>query len=233
MKSNIQTCRAKELLQSLVASAKVQYRHKWQDIADAIWGCGIVNISARSVTVALEDGSRTYEIDGGWTKELYEFVAPPMEPWETAMMAKAVLQNQLRKAGCQEWDTAWWLLCEKFGPDEEDWLPQVIEENGFQKVALELNRAVAAYRLVTPRGQVTPHWDGHLLTWKNQEWPFRNQDRGTVRRVLADVEDNQWKPVYVCLTAEQVHDACRYLNDKTRPYIEWRCSNDGWVQPIY
>ena len=226
---------AQNLLKSLVASAKVKPRHKWQDIADAIWDYGILEINAWSVTVPVPEGSLTFDVEGGWPEELYEFVAPKSPPCDKAEMAKAVLRNILHRWGCQEFDTALSLFCKKYGRHEESWLPNLVETEGFVKVAQEMNQAVAAYRQITPRGRMTPHWDGHDLFWMTDKWTFRNQkEHATSKEILDFLERNLWKPCRVTsLRPSQVLNAAKYLNKKTRPYIIWKASDDGWIDPTF
>jgi hypothetical protein len=222
---------ARALLKTLAASARAKPRHKWQDMAEAMWDWGVLDITAWGVSVPLEDGSRTFEVE--WTEELYAFVSPPLEPWDKAMTAKAVLQHELHRAGCQEWDTAWWLLRGQNGPDEEEWLPQLVEAEGFSSVALQMSQAVAAYRKIIPRGRATPRWDGHVLSWMGVEWTFRNQP-GPVRGVLDFLQQNQWRPGTVpSLDPCQVVEAAKDLRKKTRRHITWKASDDGWINPNY
>jgi hypothetical protein len=223
---------ARALLKMLAASARAKPRHKWQDMAEAMWDWGVLDITARGVTVPLEDGSRTFEVEG-WTEELYAFVSPPLEPWDKAMLAKAVLEDLLRRGGCQEPDTALWLLRKKHGLDEEEWLPQLVEAEGFSSVALRMSQEVAAYRRTNPSGRVTPRWDGHVLSWRGVEWTFRNQP-GPVRGVLDFLQQNQWRPGIVpSLDPPQAVEAAKYLRQKTRPHINWKASDDGWINPIF
>ena len=96
---------AKAALQSLVKSAKVKPRHKWQDMADLISkGDGIMDATPWGFTVAEPDGSREVEVDGGWTEEHYQFLVPILSQVDEAqlnkaMIARAVLEAKLHGMG--------------------------------------------------------------------------------------------------------------------------------------
>jgi hypothetical protein len=221
------------LLQALVKSAKPQPRQKRDDEAELIQEHGIREITPSGFTVPLEIGLQEIELDHGWTEEHYARFAPLLDPWERSRAAKFVLVKQLRRAGCQEVDTAWWLLCEKLGHDEEDWLPSLVENNGFAAVAAAMSQEVAEYRKLNPRRESKwvlmdrPHFDGMHLWWGDKKWTFRSQ-RGPVRLLLEALERNQWRPVHLStLNPDQVHEAARFLRKKTMPHLNWHASNNG------
>jgi hypothetical protein len=186
--------KARSLLEALVKTAKVRPRHKWQDMADLICDCdGIMNATAAGFSVALPDGTREVEIEGGWTEEHYQFLAPFLSTLYEAqlnknMIARAVLENILLRDGCKEPDTAFWLLGKKYGVHEEDWLPQQVEDKGFLAIAKELGQAVEDYRKTTPRPHIAEKpkpfydadlgqlWVGDLLVKEFKE-PAENQRR--------------------------------------------------------
>jgi hypothetical protein len=227
------TRKAATLLQALVKLAKPQPRHKWDDEAELIGEHGIMEITAWGFTVPLENGRRQVELEGWWTEEHYAFFAPLLDPWERSRAAKAVVENQLRRIGCQEADTAWLLLCKKNGPHEEDWLPPLVESEGFAAIATTLSQEVTEYRKRNPRRKSKwvlmdhPCFDGKHISWCERKWTIRNQP-GPVRQLLDALEGSQWRPVLVpTLDPDQVHEAARYLRDKTMPHLNWHASNDG------
>jgi hypothetical protein len=150
------------------------------------------------------------------------------------------LEKLLHRAERQEADTAWWLLRNKLGHREEDWLPSLVENNGFAAVAAALGQEVAEYRKLNPRRKSVwalmdhPHFDGKHLSWGNKKWTFRSQ-RGPVCLLLDALERNQWRPVLLStLDPDQVREAARYLRKKTMPHLNWHASNNGlfsWSSP--
>src|SRR6266705_748090 len=98
---------ARMLLESLVKSAHVEYRHPWAAASDLIWDHGVRDINGWSITVPLPDGSRKFKFDGGMTEEHFEYFAPHMDNWHKTLLAEKVLEIRFRCANYQEWDTAW------------------------------------------------------------------------------------------------------------------------------
>jgi hypothetical protein len=161
---------AQNLPKSLQRSAKVKPRHKWQDLADLIIECGIMDFSASGLTVPLADGSRKVHVDGGWTGAHYHFLAPLLEPWDKAGLARVVLEGELARAGCEELHTAWCLLRKNYSANEEEWLPELVEVEGFTAVAVVLARAVTEYRVVNPRRRFVVDVAGRRVSWKDQDY---------------------------------------------------------------
>ena len=232
---------AKAALASLIRSApKIVPRHKWQDLADAISESGgIMDASIWGFTVPLGDGYRKVEIEGGWTEEHYSFLRESLDQSEQAMAAKAVLDNAMRREGCQEPDTAFWLLCKKNGDDEDQWLPQKVEAEGFSAIIDEMQDALRAYREITPRRPLKiavmdhPTFDGKTLRWGERTWRFRKQ-HGPIQKLLTALENSGWRAVNVAkpdqvilapnevrLDPDDVRDAAKYLRKKTMPYLTW------------
>jgi hypothetical protein len=227
-------------------------------MADLICDCdGITEATASGFRVQLPDGRQEFHVEGGWTDEHYTFLRPFLsklsEPrLNMAMIAQAVLASHLRRGGCQEPETASWLLCKKYGFDEEKWLPQYVESRGFPAVIKEMGEALAAYRKTHPRRPLSvarmdhPHFDGRILSWGKRRWGFRRQP-GPVRTLLTALEANGWESVTVAppgqtllapnqvrLDPDDVRDAAKYLRKKTMPDLNWHASNDGtlgWSAP--
>jgi hypothetical protein len=159
-RSRSSAAKAKAALESLVKAASVKPRHKWLDTAELIRECdGIAGATATGFSVALPDGTRKVDVEGGWTEALYQFLAPFLSTLDEAqlnkaMMARAALESKLRRDGCKEPATAFWLLGKEYGAQEEDWLPQQVEAKGFSSVARELAQAVEEYRRTTPRPRI-------------------------------------------------------------------------------
>ena len=162
---------AKALLDSL-PKPNFQHHHKWQHMADAIAECdGLMDVTPTAFTVPDEHGSRKIEAEGGWTEEHYEFLAPLLAglsegQLDKARLAEMVLKNQVRRGGCPEPDTAFWLLAQKHGTDEEKWLLQQVQAKGFTTLAREMVQALTEYRSTTPRPRISkrakPTWDADL-----------------------------------------------------------------------
>jgi hypothetical protein len=250
---------AAHLLASLMKAApRPEPRHKWQDMADLICaGDGITGATASGFTVALPDGRREFHVEGGWSEGHYTFLKPflsalPEPQLNMAMIAQVILANHLRRRGCQEPETAFWLLCTKHGFDEEEWLPQLVETKGFPATATEMEEALADYRRINPRRPLEidrvshPHFDGKILWWGGRRWSFRRQ-HGPVQILLTALESNGWESVKgvgsyrnklarneVPLDEDAVREAGKYLRKKTMPHLNWRASNDGmfgWSVP--
>jgi hypothetical protein len=152
---------------------------------------------------------------------------------DKVLLAEGVLRSELQRVGCDEWGTAWWLLCRKHGLHEERWLPKLVEKRGFAAIAKMMSQDVAGYRRKHPRDRLTPEWNGHILSWMEEEWKFRNQ-RGPVREILDALQASKWQAVTMKnLDADQVSQAARYLRERTRPYIRWSAANDGYVQVTF
>jgi hypothetical protein len=170
-KSQRLAAKAKALLDSLPKPVP-RSRHKWQDMADAIQESdGLMDVSPMAFTVPNENGSRKFEVEGGWTEEHYEFLAPLLAglsegQLDKARLAEEVLKNKVRREGCSEPNTAFWLLAQKYGTDEEKWLPQQVQAKGFTTLAREMAQALTAYRTQTPRPRISkkakPSWDADL-----------------------------------------------------------------------
>jgi hypothetical protein len=217
----------------------------------------VVDVTSCGFTVALPEGRRQFNVEGGWNEEHYEFLKPFLsalsEPQlNMAMIAEAVLGNCLRRGGCQEPDTAVWLLCKQHGFHKEEWLPQRVETQGFPGIAREMEDALAAYRKANPRRPLRialmdhPHFDGRVLIWGDKRWPIRKQD-GPVRKLLTALEGSGWRsvkaaspgqrclaPNQVRLDPDDVREAAKYLRKKTMPHLNWHASNDGtlgWSVP--
>jgi hypothetical protein len=184
--------KAKAALESLVKTASVKPPHKWLHVAELIRDCdGIVGATATSFSVVLKDETRRVDVEDGWTEELYQFLGPILSKLDEAqlnkaMIARAVLESKLRRDGCKESETAFWLLGAKYGIHEEDWLPQQVEAKGFSVLAKELAQAVEDYRRTTPRLRIPKNakpifdadlgqlWVGDLLIKEFKE-PAENQ----------------------------------------------------------
>lgn len=158
------------LLKSLLSSGKAKPRHKWQDLVDLILDHGIMKISAKGLTIPLHNGSRYVNVDGGWTEEHYQLLASLLEPSDKARLARAVLENELTRAGCQELDTAWWLHCRMHGPNEDEWLPRLVEVEGFTAIAEHLTRAVQDYQASIPRPRFVVDVPARCASWKGQTY---------------------------------------------------------------
>jgi hypothetical protein len=251
---------AKGLLASLVKSVpKEKPPHKWQHIGDLICECdGIMEATPLGFTVALADGGRRQvPLEGGWTEEHYRFLVPFLSSvsesqFSKAMIAQAVLENWLRFAHCQEPPTAYWLLCKKYGFDEDQWLPHQVETKGFSAIAKEMEEDLVSYRISNPRRPVTfarterPHFDGRILSFGTKRWSFRKQ-YGPVQKLLTALENNGFKsvtaaplsqihlaPNEIQLDSDDVRDAAKYLRNKTMPVLNWHASKDGtlgWSVP--
>jgi hypothetical protein len=192
MKARSLVAKAKAVLEALVKAHKVRPRHKWQAMADLICDCGgIMKATAAGFSVALPGETREVEVEDGWTVELYQFLAPYLSTLDEAqlnrtMIARAVLEKELRRDGCKEPDTAFWLLGKKYGVHEECWLPRQVEAKGFSAIAKELGQAVGDYRKTTPRPHIAEKanpffdadlgrlWVGDLLVKEFKE-PAENQ----------------------------------------------------------
>jgi hypothetical protein len=161
---------AQTFLNSLLRSAKVKPRHEWQDLADLIGDCDVLRINAWGLTVPLEDGTRTVAVPGGWTEEHYQFLAPDLEPWPKAMLARAVLEREFLRAGYQEWDTAWWLLRELQRPhDEKDWLPALVRDEGFAAITTRMGKLVTDYLRANPPRRLVVDVAARRVTWLGQD----------------------------------------------------------------
>jgi hypothetical protein len=251
--------KAARLMASLVKAApKPKPRHKWQDVADLICAAdGIMETTASSFTVTLPDGRRVVNVEGGWSEEHYTFLKSYLstlsEPQlNMARIAHVVLANRLRQRGCQEPETAFWVLCKKHGFDEEEWLPQRVESKGFPAIIREMEEALGAYRKTNPRRPLKialmehPHFDGKFLCWGNRRWSFRKQN-GPVQMLLTALEGSGWRSVTVAppgqthlaphqvrLDPDAVREAGKSLRKKTMPHLNWHASNDGmfgWSVP--
>src|SRR5690348_1813048 len=90
-------------------------QHPWQQWADLILNsAGVESATARGFTVRLADGSREVEFDGGLTEEHFSYFARLLDDWEQTLLARAVLDNLMCLNSWPDWDTAWWLLRQRY-----------------------------------------------------------------------------------------------------------------------
>jgi hypothetical protein len=192
---------------------------------------GIIDADATGFTVHCGDGVRTIKLNDGLLSTDYKNYAPLLNDGGKATLATGVLKNRLRSTSWIDFDIAWRHLSNKLGNrPEEEWLPGLVEERGFDAIAAEMGQAIRDFHLANPRAlMATPRWTGNLLIWRAIHWRFRNQKNGPVRILLDALENGKW-PLFVKLSSlrpDQVHDAARYLRRKTRPHIDWHASNAG------
>jgi hypothetical protein len=197
---------------------------------------GIVDADARGFTVHCGDGVRTVELTSGLQSGDYDCYAPLLDDVGKATLATGVLKNLLRRASWIEFDIGWRHLSNKHrNLPEGGWLPGLVAERGFDAIAAGMERAIRDFHLANPRAfMARPRWTGNLLVWRANQWRFRNR-RGPVRDLLDALEKGNW-PLQVKnhLNPDQVHEAAKYLREKTRPHLRWHASNDGtfsWSAP--
>lgn len=197
---------------------------------------GVVDADAGGFAVHCGDGIRKVELSGGLTDEDYDYYAPLLAVVGKATLAIGVLKNTLRSASWIDFEIGWRHLSDKHpNRPEEDWLPGLVEQQGFDAIAAEMAQAIKSFHRTNPRAfMATPRWTGKLLVWRANQWRFRNQN-GPVRDLLAALEKGKWPPSVKLnhLNPDQVHEAAKVLR-KTKPLITWHASNDGtlsWSTP--
>jgi len=197
---------------------------------------GIVDADATGFTVNCGDGARKVVLVGGLGKADYDYYAPLLDDVGKATLAMGVLKNMLRSAWWMHFEIGWrYLSGEHRNRPEEEWLPSLVEQQGFDAIASEMEQAIRDFHCTNPGVfMATPRWTGKLLLWRANKWRFRNQD-GPVRDLLDALEKGNW-PLWVKLNdldPDRIHEAAKVLR-KTRPHIDWHASNDGtlsWSTP--
>lgn len=139
--------KAKLLLAQLVTSRPMRPQHPWHEYAELIRDCeGIVGASGDSIKVQLIDGCRDIEFAGGLSEEHYQYFAPLLDDWGKTLLARAVCRNMVRCQSFAEEQAAWEPLWRMHGVDDEEWLPPLIDTQGFLEIAQHMEQAVALAR---------------------------------------------------------------------------------------
>src|SRR5687768_7888394 len=125
--------------------------HPWQEYADLIDPeLGLESVSSDGFSVRLMDGTRTVEFGEWLAKEHYDYFAPMLDDLDKTAVAKAVVENLLSPGLFPEFSAGWWALRQRYGQDEEQWLPDMVATRGFDTVTEEMRQAIAEYK-ATPR----------------------------------------------------------------------------------
>ena len=106
-------------------------------------------------TVELSDGSRDVHIDGGLTPLHYAYLKPALEDvLAKGTFIKGVLAGMLRKLSWHDFQAAWQQLGQRHAADpneiEEEWLPELVDRLGFDRVAAQVAEAAAESRRSPP-----------------------------------------------------------------------------------
>lgn len=188
------------------------------------------------------------DVPGGLTAALYGKLARQLGDEEKAVLAFGVLENELR-VDFTDFDRLRSLLLPVFGPDDDEWLPPLVETVGFDVIADTCQAAIQADRASVPRPRIRvavfsdPRWNRRTrtLTYGEHQWRFRD---GSVMvfAVLDALEDSRWRPAQAIPYARKngarnttymdVRYAVQYIKKRTGHVLKWTACNDGQVSCV-
>lgn len=192
---------------------------------------GIVDVSITGFKVHVDRGLLEVDFPGGLTEELYSDFAPLLEPWDQAELAEAVLRNVTQESYL-ELDNALRFLCAQHDDRLEDWLPERVADVGFVAIAEEIKATIVSLRQTYPMprraNKLTLDVESGILKCGKKVWRFQKRANGSTWVALRAFADQGFPPwAEPKLTESQVRNACAYLNEKTRPCLNWSASKDG------
>ena len=182
-------------------------------------------------------GGRTeFTFPGGLTSREYDDFSPLLDDDGKAVLAWGVLKNMLRTLPWSDWNTASTLMFQAYGNDESQWLPNIIEAQGLDAVAVEMTTRLRTYRRTNPLPRIRlavftkPVWLGaeRVLVYGGKKWVIPRQAKNVIT-LLNDLEKNNWRPVMVGLAYSQVSQAAYTINQRTKPHIIFRVATDCLV----
>jgi hypothetical protein len=144
-----------ELVMSLPVSRGGQNRAILDDLAEG----RLEDADERSLTILRGDRSVRVEVPGGVTEDHYRELSPSLDDDEKSLVAWAGLKRLVRPGDWHEWEVAkakvreW---CRNVTEDEGEWLPDLLERDGFAATAERVRRALAADRVTLPSVRVPP-----------------------------------------------------------------------------
>jgi hypothetical protein len=150
-KSNMPKKNRKPLVAE-TASRPTAYPVPWEKYLDMLRESegDILSATAYSFTIPVANEEFKVNFPGGMTKEHWAYFAPHLNEWGRTLLAEGILRNLLQPKSHGEWCEALEPLRVQHGPDEEEWLPQLVEKVGFDAIAQDMERAVATFRATAP-----------------------------------------------------------------------------------
>lgn len=227
---------ATEMLKELTATLPIDQRDYRDECNEVLKEGEIEDANAWGFTVQGSIGCTEVTFPGGLTSKEYEDCSPLLDDDGKAVLALGVLKNVLRSLHWSEWNTASTLMCHAYGNDESQWLPHIIEKQGFNAVAAEMKTRLGTYRRNTPPARIRlavftkPVWSDaeRVLVYGDQEWVIVRQAKNVIT-LLNALETNNWRPVVVGLAYSQLSQAAYRINKLTRPHINFRAEADCLV----
>jgi hypothetical protein len=231
-----------DLLNALIAEVPPKRIDPSKEYADLMENGGDVDAEFDTIKVEFDDGERRIHFPGGLTEKHYAYFGPMMSDEQKAPLALGVLQNMLRDGSEEnpipplEWLAVRNSMHEKYGFPESDWLPALVEDQGFEAVAHEFRQALDKQRknpqvqldvVLRPRIKWNP--GAGILTCLHYTWPCRRR-HGPTSRLLGALQTQGWPPcVQMTEDVESLRDAVSALRKKTKGVIKWKISNDSTV----
>ncbi len=225
-----------QMLKELTDAHSSKHCDYQNEYSDVLKDGELEDADAWGFTVQGTNGRTEVTFPVGLSSKVYKDYSPLLDDYGKAVLAWGVLKNMLRPLPWSEWNTASTLMCQTYGNDESQWLPHIIEKQGFDAVAAEMTTRLATYRRTTPPARIRlavftrPVWNGveRVLVYGDQEWVIAKQAKNVIA-LLDALEKSDWCPVVVNLEFEQVSQATYTINQRTRPHITFRAATDCMV----
>ncbi len=128
-----------------------------------VQNAGIVDADATGFAVHCGDGVRRVELSGGLQSADYDYYASILDDVGKATLAMGVLKNALRAASWIDYEIGWRHLSDTHhNRPEEDWLPGLVVEHGFDAIAAEMEQAIRNFHQTNPRRVLSQHPAGRV-----------------------------------------------------------------------
>lgn len=225
-----------QMLKQLTDARPGNLRDYRNEKIDILQDGEIEDADAWGFTVHGINGRTEVAFPGGLTSKEYGDFSPLLDNGGKAVLAWGVLKNMHRSLPWPEWNTASTLMCQAYGNNESQWLPNIIEDQGFDAIAVEMKTRLGEYRRTNPPQRIrlavvkTPIWldAERVLVYGDMRRAFRS-DADNAIKLLNILEKNDWRSVVVDLEYEQISQAAHSINLRTRPHITFRAATDCLV----
>jgi hypothetical protein len=240
------------LYDKLLATLPRVPHHPLREYRDALKGDTLDEACSWGMYITTDLGRTEIRLDGGLTEEHYKYFVPVLTYEGRSRLAKGVLEKKMDAWPFWEQSRAFHLCCDAYGISEIGGLAELCEKRGFDAIIQEMRDMLDEYRQThaPPAAGTTtvvrPRWHRETRTIEYGLLPFRpfRSDAWKLLSLLDAVEENDWRPTNVTdpkrhgtgkfyLYLDQVRDASKQLNHRTRPHITWSVPNDGTLHPVW